>query len=73
MKRVYVSFVLRIGIVIRYSHYWHTKFHWVSGGSGAGVWAWLDFFSENGKWDASGTRRQRSLSFEPSFVDTWVV
>jgi hypothetical protein len=43
MKGVYVSFVLRIGIVIRYSCYWHAKFHWVSGGSGAGVWAWLDF------------------------------
>ena len=46
MKRVYVSFVLRIGIMIRYSPYWHTKFlYWVSGDSGAGVWAGLDTFT----------------------------
>ena len=45
-KRVYVSFILQIGIVIRYSPYWHANFlYWVSGDSGAGVWARLDSFT----------------------------
>jgi len=46
MKRACVSFVLWIGIMIRYSSYWHTNFFYrVSGGSGAGVWAGLDCFT----------------------------
>lgn len=46
MKRACVSFVLWIGIMIGYSPYWRAKFLcWVSGGSGAGVWARLDCFT----------------------------
>lgn len=46
MTRVYVSFVLLIGIMIRYSPYWYANFlYWVSGGSGAGIWVGLVSFT----------------------------
>lgn len=45
MKRACVSFVLWIGIMIRYSPSWHTKFLLGFWWFGAGVWAGLDCFT----------------------------